>query len=131
MSGTGLFVVVGLLAQTMIDWFGITVELHALPDWLVLFAVPGHVAWLLWIGNIVHSMGIPHKVIKVFAYSVLSLIFGGSAAAVGGWMLRVNGAADDLPGGLQIYVLLCAANTLLGALPWFAAEVQVVARRLP
>jgi predicted MPP superfamily phosphohydrolase len=118
MSGTGLCLVVGLLAQTMIDWFGITVEWHALPDWLVLFAVPGHVAWLLWIGNIVHSTGIPHKVIKVFGYSVLSVIVGGSVAAVGWWLMRLNGSADDLPRGLQLYVLVCAANTLLGALPW-------------
>jgi len=117
MSGAGL-AATALWAMFAVDWFGASVQMHAPPDWLVPLAVPGHAAWLLWIGNIVHSMGLPHKLIKVFAYTVLSLIVGGSAAAAAWWLLRLTGRGGPLPGVLQAYVWFCAANSLIGALPW-------------
>jgi predicted MPP superfamily phosphohydrolase len=88
-----------------------------LPDWLVLAAIPGHLSWLLWIGNILHAQPWNWRRIKKVAYVINLAIFGGSAAA-GLWWLVGSNHLQNLPRWLQAYVGLCAINTVCGTLPW-------------
>src|SRR5262245_60631538 len=105
MSGAGLFfsggaaviaaVIGALFANPVLGW-------DFFSFWLMLLAVPGHVGWLLWFGNVVHSTGLPHKLIKIFALSTLACIGGGAAAGLLWFLLRLTGHAGPLPRPLQI-----------------------------
>lgn len=86
-------------------------------DWLVLVALPGHISWLLWIGNLIHARPWNHRRVKKVAYVINLTIFGGSAGAFWWWLLGSSHLAS-WPLWLQTYVVLCAANTLFGTLPW-------------
>ena len=94
---------------------------------IVLLGLPGHVSWLLWAGNLLHSTAWPHRRIKKIAYVINCLIFFGSAAA-GGWAIaRLCELANVGPSSppLLLYFAVCSANTLLGTLPWLVRRLTV------
>lgn len=99
----------------------------SLPNWLLVAAIPGHISWLLWIGNLLHAQPWNHRLIKKIAYLINLAIFGGSAAAAGRFLIG-SGTLDELPPALRIYVAACVVNTVVGTLPWL---VRRALRRSP
>jgi len=97
-----------------------------LPAWLVLAAVPGHIAWLLWVDNRVHATGIDYRRIKFVGAFTKGWLFGGSLWAAGWWLLRGTAGGDlaTLPTAVQAYVVVCTTISLVGALPWLVRRLM-------
>lgn len=94
---------------------------------LVLFAVPGHMSWLLWLGNNVHATAWPRKLVKFISFFIDSTIAVGAVAAVlwaAARMLGVSPWNSPLPIALHYYAIACAINTIVGFLPWFLRRIR-------
>lgn len=98
--------------------------------WLVLAALPGHVAWLLWLGNVSHATAWPRKLIKSLAYLINTALFVVTpAAAIWAVVQLVERAAsrppEPLTTGGAAYFVLCAVNTVFGAIPWLVRRLTL------
>jgi len=94
---------------------------------LVLAAVPGHMSWLLWLGNNIHAQHWPRKLIKSISFFVDTAIAVGCLAAVA-WsaarLLHVSPLDVPLPSTLRNYALAAAFNTVVGFLPWLTRRIR-------
>lgn len=92
----------------------------SLAAWLVPAALPGHIAWLLWIDNRVHATAWSHRVIKLVGGALKSLIFGGLFFTVAWLAARLFGWSwsASLPEWFRWYLAACAVNTVVGFGPW-------------
>lgn len=97
----------------------------AFPEWLVPAALPGHIAWLLWIDNRVHATAWDYRVVKLIGGLLKALLFGGLFFAAGWSIARLLGAPwlDDLPTWFRWYLAACAVNTVGGVLPWLVRRL--------
>ena len=94
---------------------------------LVLFAVPGHMSWLLWLGNNVHATAWPRKLIKLISFFIDSAIAAGAVAAVlwaAARTLEFSAWNAPLPPALRYYAIVCAINTIVGFLPWLLRRIR-------
>jgi len=94
---------------------------------LVLFAVPGHMSWLLWLGNNLHATAWSRKLLKRISFFINSGIACGCLAAVAWVAARVLGVSPfdiPLPASLRYYAIACAINTAVGFLPWLIRRIR-------
>ncbi|MCE9606976.1 MAG: metallophosphoesterase [Planctomycetia bacterium] len=112
---------------------------------LVLGSIPGHISWLLWLGNNIHAQAWPRRLIKALGFVINSCLAAGSVAAVlwivargldlsptlatpGNSLAHVTALLGrwnvPLPFELRIYVDLCAINVFFGFLPWLLRRIQ-------
>lgn len=94
---------------------------------LVLFAIPGHISWLLWLANNVHAKHWPRKLIKAISFVTDSAIAVGCLAAVA-WvaarLLHLGPLDVPLPATLYYYAVACAMNTIVGFSPWLIRRIR-------
>lgn len=94
-------------------------------DWLIPAALPGHVAWLLWIDNHVHATAWHHRIIKLIGGVLKGLIFGGLFCAAAWLTAQLLGRPwfDALPPWFRWYLAACTVNTVAGFGPWLAKRL--------
>jgi predicted MPP superfamily phosphohydrolase len=94
---------------------------------LALFAIPGHMSWLLWLGNNVHAKHWPRKLIKAISFVIDSAIAVGCLAAVA-WtsarLLEVTPWNVAIPPAMRYYAIACALNTVVGFGPWLVRRIR-------
>lgn len=94
---------------------------------LVLFAIPGHMSWLLWLANNIHAKHWPRKLIKSISFVLDSTIAVGCLAAVAWAMARLLGVSPwnvPLPEAARYYAIACAVNTVVGFGPWLVRRIR-------
>lgn len=94
---------------------------------LALFAIPGHMSWLLWLANNVHATPWPRKRIKAISFVTDSAIAVGCLAAVlwsAARLLHITPLDAPLPTALRYYAIACAVNSVVGFGPWLVRRVR-------
>lgn len=94
---------------------------------LVLFAIPGHMSWLLWLANNIHAKNWPRKLIKAISFVTDSAIAVGCLGAVfwiAARLFKVSPLDAPLPAALRYYALACAFNTVVGFGPWLVRRIR-------
>ena len=103
--------------------------------WLALLGIPGHVSWLLWLGNSLHARPIHHHTLKLVTRALNSWLIVGAVAAfvwAGGRIAAALGYTlpeslhlldRSLPPAWRVYVAVCVVNTLVGFVPWLVRRL--------